>query len=262
MKEETQNQEKENKEEAKKEEVLEKQEKEVSKVNTILDKWVPKTALGKKVKVGEIKTIDDALLSGHKILESEIVDVLIPDLEYELLNVGQSKGKFGGGKRSIWKTTQKKTKEGNKPKFATGVIVGNKDGYIGFSYGKSKENVLAREKAIRKAKISIMKIRRGCGSWECGCKEPHSIPLQVTGKCSSIELVLKPAPKGTGLVAQEEVKKILTLAGIKDIYTKKRGKSQTSLNLIRACIDALKKLNKIKIDDSLAKQLGMIEGKK
>lgn len=237
-------------------------EREAARRESTIDKWIPKTEIGKKVKAGEIKTVEEVLGSGNKLLEAEIIDVLIPELEYELLSVGQSKGKFGGGKSSIWKTTQKKTKEGNKPKFATGTVIGNRDGYIGFSYGKSKETALAREKATRKAKLSLMKIRRGCGSWDCGCGEPHSIPIQVTGKSGSVELTLMPAPKGTGLVVQEEIRKILTLAGVKDVYSKKKGKTRTSLNLIKACFIALKKLNDIKIQKEMIKQLGMIEGKK
>src|SRR3990167_3395174 len=90
-----------------------------SKREAVLEKWVPKTELGKMVKSGEIKNIDQILDSGKRILESEIIDSLLPNLEYDLIMIGQSKGKFGGGKRSIWKKTQKKTKEGNKPKFAT-----------------------------------------------------------------------------------------------------------------------------------------------
>lgn len=251
----------EEKKKEKKEEKLEQKEKEISRVEQIRDKWIPKTELGKRVKSGEIKSIDEVLDSGLRILEPEIVDVLLPDLEYELLRVGQSKGKFGGGKRSIWKTTQKKSKEGNKPKFATGSIVGNKNGYIGFSRGKSKETVLAREKATRKAKLGIMKIRRGCGSWECGCGETHSIPVQVTGKSGSVKLTLMPAPKGTGLCVQTELRKMLALAGIKDVYSKKDGQTKTSFNLAKACMDALKKLNEIKIKKDVAKKLGMAEGK-
>ena len=81
-------------------------------------------------------------------------------------------------KEAFGNKLKKKTKEGNKPKFATIAVIGNKNGYVGLGYGKAKETVPAREKAIRNAKLSIMKIRRGCGSWECGCKEPHSLTFQ------------------------------------------------------------------------------------
>ena len=71
-----------------------------------------------------------------------------------------------------------------------------------------------------------------------------------------------PAPKGTGLVAQQELRKILGLAGIKDIYTKKKGKTRTGINIVKACFNALKKLNNIKIKEEEFNNLGVIEGKK
>ena len=77
------------------------------------EKWTPTTDLGRRVKSGEITNIDDILDRGLTILEKEIVDMLLPNLKTELLEVGQSKGKFGGGKRSIWRQTQKKSKEYN-----------------------------------------------------------------------------------------------------------------------------------------------------
>ena len=208
--------------------------------------WQPKTELGKKVKSGEIKSIDEIVDSGKKILEAEIVDALIPDLSSELLFVGQSKGKFGGGKKSIWKQTQKKTKEGNKPKFATLAVVGNKNGYVGIGYGKAKETVPAREKAIRMAKLNLIKVKLGCGSWEGDPTGTNSIPFAVIGKCGSVIMRLMPAPKGTSLVIEKECAKILVHAGIKDIYSKTKGHTATKLNLVKACFDALKKLSKIK----------------
>ena len=222
--------------------------------------WQPKTEIGKKVKSGEIKDIDQILDNGIKILESEIIDILLPNLESDLLPIGQSKGKFGGGKRSIWRQTQKKTMEGNKPKFAALVVIGNKNGYIGLGYGKSKETVPAREKAIRKSKLNIIKIRRGCGSWACDCKEPHSIPFEVNGKCGSVRMKLKPAPKGSGLVIEKECKKLLEFVGIKDVYSQTSGQTNTKLNLLYACFDALQNLSKVKVSQDLMKKQGMIEG--
>ena len=121
--------------------------------------WKPKTSIGKRIKNGEITDIDEILDMGLKVMEAEIVDVLLPDLSVELLEVGQSKGKFGGGKGSIWKQTQKKTSEGNRIKFSAFAVVGNKNGYVGVGFGSSKETVPAREKAIRTAKLNIIKIR-------------------------------------------------------------------------------------------------------
>ncbi len=223
------------------------------------DKWNPKTELGAKVKSGEIKDINEVVGKGIKFLESQIVDMLIPNLDSTLLSVGQSKGKFGGGKKSIWRQTQKKTKEGNKPKFACLAIVGNKNGYVGMGLGKSKETMPAREKALRNAKLNLMSIRRGCGSWECGCESHHSIPFKVKGKCSSVEIELIPAPLGTGLCVEEECKRILEMAGIKDVYSRAVN-SKNRLNLVYACFDALRKLSRTKVSEGDIKNLGIVRG--
>ena len=224
--------------------------------------WQPKTILAKKVKSAEINSIDMILNQGMRIMEAEIVDALIPNLQSDLILVGQSKGKFGGGKRSIWRQTQKKTSEGNKPKFSTVAVIGNKDGYVGIGFGKSKETVPAREKAIRQAKTNILNVIRGCGSWECGCGTPHSIPFKVEGKCGSVKIQLIPAPRGTGLCVEKECSKIISLAGIKDIYAKTYGKSGTKLNLVRACTNALTKLSQLKIHPEYIKACGIKEGDK
>ena len=232
---------------------------EVEKVDK--EAWKPRTSIGKKVKSGEINDIDYILDNGLKILEAELVDVLLPGLETELLLIGQSKGKFGGGQRRVFKQTQKKTSEGNKPHFATCAVVGNKNGYVGIGFGKSKETVPAREKAIRNAKLNIIKIRRGNGSWEDPTKTPNSIPFKVSGRCSSVRITLMPAPKGTGLRVEKECQKILGLAGIKDIWSETFGQTNTKINLVSACFDALKKLNAIKVNETVIKNTGMIEGR-
>tara|TARA_Y100000310_G_C20675261_1_gene812670 strand:+ start:1250 stop:2014 length:765 start_codon:yes stop_codon:yes gene_type:complete len=204
--------------------------------------WEPKTQLGKDVKNGKIKTIDDVLDSGEKILEAEIVDFLM-DIKSDLLNIGQSKGKFGGGKRRIWRQTQRKTKEGNVPTFSTLAVVGDGNGHIGIGSGRSSETLPAREKAIRKAKLEIFKVKRACSGFDCSCPEPHTVPFKVTGKAGSLRLTLIPAAQGTGLVVADELKKVLRLTGIKDVYSKGTGKKRTTFNLVKACIDALKKTN-------------------
>lgn len=212
-----------------------------------IESWIPKTELGIKVKNKEITNIDFILENGFRILESEIVDILLPNLNVELLETGRAKGKFGGGKASIWRQTQKATKEGNRMKFSTFVVVGNKEGYLGVGYGSAKETVPAREKAIRGAKLNIIKIKKGCGSWACGCDEPHSIPHKTTGKIGSTKIVLLPAPKGTGLTVQKKCKKLLELAGIKDVYSDTFGQTRTKLNLYLACFRALKDISKLKV---------------
>lgn len=206
-----------------------------------LESWQPKTKLGKLVKSGKIKNIDE-ILGRHKILESEIIDSLVK-LKSDLLSIGQAKGKFGGGKRRAWRQTQRKTAEGNIPTFTCMVVVGDEKGHVGLGSGKAKETLPARAKALRQAKLDVIKITRGCGSFDCICQEKHSIPFRVEGKCGSCRVILLPAPQGTGLVVSDELKKILRLSGIKDVYSKTFGKKRTTINLAKACVTALEKTN-------------------
>lgn len=210
-----------------------------------------KTGIGKKVMSKQIVDINDILSKGEIILEVGIVDQLLPDAKTELLLIGQSKGKFGGGQRRVFRQTQKKTREGNKPKFATMAVYGNSKGIVGIGYGKSKETVPAREKAYRNAKLNIFRIRRGCGSWQCGCGHPHTVPFRVKGKCGSSEIELLPAPKGTGLKVEKECAKILELAGITDVWSKTRGMTKTKINLIRALEKALRKTTSTKVKSDI-----------
>lgn len=223
--------------------------------------WKPKTSLGKMIKEGKITDIDEIFNSGMKILEPEIVDILLPNLEEDLLLIGQAKGKFGGGQRRIFRQTQKKTNEGSRIHFSTCAVVGNKNGYVGVGIGKSKETVPARDKSKRNARLNIMRIRRGCGSWESDAREANSIPFAVVGKCGSVEIKLMPAPKGKGLCVEKECAKILGLAGIKDIRSKTKGQTKVKLNMIFALVDALKKLSEVKIKPEDIKKLGIVEGR-
>jgi small subunit ribosomal protein S5 len=202
--------------------------------------WQPKTKLGIEVKDGKIKNIDEILNKNKKILEPEIVDMLL-NTKSDLLSIGQSKGKFGGGKRRAWRQTQRKTQEGNVPTFSTMAVIGDENGHIGIGSGRAKETLPARDKAIRKAKLNVAIVKRDCSGFDCSCNELHTIPFKITGKAGSVRVTLIPAPQGTGLVVANELKKILKLAGIKDIYSRTSGKKRTTFNLAKACIDALRK---------------------
>jgi len=203
-----------------------------------LEDWKPQTKLGHLVRDKKMKDLDEVLK--QKVLEPEIID-LLTNLKSEILNIGQAKGKFGGGKRRAWRQTQKKTKEGNVPTFSCMVVVGNGEGYIGLGYGRAKETLPARAKASRIAKLNLMKIKRGCASFDCTCGEPHTVPFVVEGKSGSCRVKLIPAPQGTGLVIGDEGKKILRVAGIKDVYSVSDGQIRTTINLAKACMDALSK---------------------
>lgn len=232
----------------KSESLVEKEKKEVikggrDKTGETIESWNPKTKLGKDVKSRNIKNIDDIIDNNKKILEEQIVDFLIP-VKTDLIAIGQSKGKFGGGKRRAWRQTQKKTKEGNVATFSAMAVIGDENGHVGIGVGKAKETLPARDKALRKAKLNIIKVKRSCSGFDCQCSELHTVPFKVEGKSGSVSVVLIPAAQGTGLVAGGELKKILKLAGIKDVYTKVFGTKRTTFNLVKAGFDALIKTNR------------------
>jgi len=198
----------------------------------------------------------------HPLNNSLIISNVSIYPETKSILVGQSKGKFGGGARRIFKQTQKKTKEGNKPSFATLAVVGNKDGYVGVGYAKAKETVPAREKSMRLAKLNLFSIKRGSGSWLSETTDPHSIPFEVQGRCGSVRITLMPAPVGKGLIIEKECAKLLALAGIKDVWSKTVGQTGTKINLVQACVEALKKLNAYKLSPKKEKELSIVSGNK
>ncbi len=237
----------------------EKHAEDISKKGLALDAWKPRTSIGKKVKNQELD-LNEILDRGLKVMEPEIIDAFMPNLEADLLLIGQAKGKFGGGQRRVFRQTQKKTAEGNKPRFSTCVVVGNRNGYVGLGYGKAKETVPAREKAIRNAKINIIKLRRGCGSWQCYCGEPHSVPFAIEGKTGSVRVTILPAPKGTGLRIERECQKVLAAAGIKDVWSKTLGQTRSKINMLKALEIALKQLMERKVTSETVASLGIVEG--
>jgi small subunit ribosomal protein S5 len=259
--------EEEKKEETKEEEVEEAKEgEETTPEETkimIPEGWKPKTILGKKVVSGEVTDINKIFEEGWKIAEPQIVDILLPNLESDIILIGGTTGKGGGIRRIPFRRTARMHKSGRRYKISTMTVVGNRNGYVGVGlasgpYGKHRE-VLA--KSLNRAKLNIIPIRRGCGSWECGCGGKHSIPFAVEGKSGSVRVKLMPAPKGVGLVVPDEVKKVLRLAGISDIWIKSRGCTQTRINMIRAVFNALKKLNTYKTKPEFEKKVGMVTGK-
>jgi small subunit ribosomal protein S5 len=220
-------------------------EEEVIKPKIDLSSWEPTTKLGRMVKGDEIKTIHDVLKFPGPIREVEIIDKLLPDLREEIISVGR---------------VQRVTDSGRRMRFRIVVIVGNENGYVGVGEAKGKEAGPTIRKAIIKAKLRIKEVKRGCGSWECGCGLPHTVPFKVQGKAGSVRVNLLPAPHGTGLVAGEIPKKILTLAGIKDVYVKTEGHTRTNINFANAIVDALVNTSKIKISDKKAEILKITSG--
>jgi len=197
----------------------------------MLEEWVPRTRLGKLVAEGKIKTMDEAIASGLPIKEPEMIDVLLPNLQDEVLEISM---------------VQRMTDSGRRTKFRVTAVVGNRDGYVGIGVGKASQVAPAIQKAINNAKINIFKVQRGCGSWECGCGGNHSLPVKVTGSAGSVRVTLIPGPKGLGLVAGDVAKKVLELAGVSDVWTFTRGNTRTTINFARATFDALKQTMYVK----------------
>jgi len=219
------------------------------KAEEALAEWIPKrskTNLGKSVMRGEITDINKILDEGIKIKESQIVDTLVPNLESELVLIGGRPGKGGGIERTAIRISAKMHRSGRRYTSKTFAIVGNKDGIVGIGKGSGKESRSTINKAIKNAKLNVIKVPRGCGSWECECGEPHSIPFKTEGKSGSVRVTLLPAPKGIGLVVDDESKKILRLAGIKDVWAQTLGNTGTRYNLIKAMFNALKNLHRYK----------------
>lgn len=191
-----------------------------------LEQWVPKTRLGKMIQEGRVTSIEEVFMGGLQIKEPQIMDSLLPDLQEEVINVN---------------LVQKQTDAGEKSSFKAIVAVGNRDGFIGLGSGKARQVRNAIEKAAADARLKIVPVRRGCGSWECGCGKPHSIPFQIEGKTGGAKIVIIPGPRGLGLVSSEVSKVILSLAGIKDCWTRSYGSTRTVPSSAYAVFDALKK---------------------
>lgn len=191
-----------------------------------IENWVPRTRLGKLIQEGRLSSIEEVFSEGQKIREPEIVDVLLPDLQEEVIDIN---------------LVQKQSDAGEKSRFKALVAVGNRDGYVGLGSGKAKQVRKAIEKASLDARLNITMVRRGCGSWECGCGKSHSLPFQIRGKCGSVEVLLVPGPRGLGIVASEGAKIILGLAGVKDAWTRSFGSTRTVPSFAYAVFDALKR---------------------
>ncbi|AAY79969.1 30S ribosomal protein S5 [Sulfolobus acidocaldarius] len=189
-----------------------------------LEDWKPRTKVGQLIKEGKINSMKELFERNLPIVEPEIVDVLLPKLRYDIVDIG---------------IVQKQTDAGELSRYKVLIVMGNMDGYISYGTGKAKQLRVAIQKAIRDAKMRIIPVRRGCGSWECTCGESHSLPFIVSGKAGSVEVTLLPAPKGTGLVVGSVLKTFLSLAGLKDVWSRTKGSTYTHENFIKAAYIAL-----------------------
>merc|ERR1712072_549799 len=163
------------------------------------EEWIPCTKLGRLVKDGKIRDIDDIYYFSMPIKEHQIVDFFLPGLKDEVMKI---------------MPVQKQTTAGQRTRFKAFVVVGDNNGHVGLGVKSAKEVATAIRGAIIAAKINFIPVMRGY--WGTKLGDPHTIPCKVSGKCGSIKIRLIPAPRGTGIVAGKIPKKVLGYAGVDD----------------------------------------------
>lgn len=127
------------------------------------------------------------------------------------------------------KRISKTTKGGRRLRFSALVVIGDKKGTVGYGLAKANEVPDALKKAIKKAQNNLIKVKM---------TRSGSLYHEVTGHSSSGEVLLKPAPEGTGIIAGGPIRAVIELAGYSDIYSKNKG-TNSSINMVRATINGL-----------------------
>lgn len=187
------------------------------------EEWTPVTKLGRLVRDGKIRSVEEIFLFSIPIKEYQIVDFLLgPALRDEVMKI---------------MPVQKCSAAGQRTRFKCCVAVGDGNGHIGLGVKSAKEVANAIRGAIINAKMNLIPIRRGYWGHNAGL--PHTVPCKVSGKCGSCRVRLIPAPRGSGIVASLIPKKLMTMAGIDDVYSSSVGHTRTRGNLAMAVYHAL-----------------------
>lgn len=139
----------------------------------------------------------------------------------------------------------KVTKGGRHFRFSSSVVVGDRRGLVGIGSGKANEVTDSIKKAELAANKNVVKV---------ALVDNRTIPHEVIGVCGRARVLIKPAPKGTGIVAGGAARAVLELAGIKDVVAKSLG-SNTKSNVAKATLEALKSAR-------TAEQIAELRGKK
>lgn len=128
----------------------------------------------------------------------------------------------------------KKTKGGNKIGFSVLVVVGDRKGRVGVGLGKAPEVTSAVKKAVSYAKKHLITVPM----------RKNTITHEVRLKLGAAQILLKPAPAGSGVIAGGAVRAVVSAAGIKDITSKVMGTKNQASN-VYATLEALKRLRRI-----------------
>lgn len=181
------------------------------------------TKVGRLVKDGRIKKLEELYLYALPLKEYQIIDFFLPTLKDEVMKITP---------------VQKQTSAGQRTRFKAHVVVGDHNGHVGLGVRCAKEVATAIRCAIVNAKLSVLPLRRGY--WGSNIGLPHTVPCKLTGKCGSVLVRLVPAPRGAGIVAAPVPKKFLQYAGIEDVYTNTTGNTKTAGNFVMATFDAVR----------------------
>lgn len=134
----------------------------------------------------------------------------------------------------------KVVKGGRRFSFAALVVVGDRNGTIGYGYGKANEVPPAVEKAVKDAKKNLHRVPI----------VDDTIPHPIVGKCRATQVTLLPASPGTGVIAGSTVRAVLEYAGVRNVLTKING-SRSAKNVVKAVMDGLLKLRDKETVESL-----------
>jgi small subunit ribosomal protein S5 len=187
--------------------------------------WKPRTTLGIMVASGKINSMEQIFENGMRIQESEIVKHLLPDIKTQVVSV---------------EIVQKQTDAGELTRFNALVAIGNESGWFGIGKGKASQMRNAIDKATNASYLNVIPVKLGCGSWECRCHQAHSVPFKVKGRGGSVTIELIPGPRGLGIVAGENIRNLLKLAGLKDCWSRSFGSTNTMSSTAKAIFSALR----------------------